>query len=102
MLGEMILLIIGAVLSFFAVCGCAFAKSSEKNRYCAIVIGDKYSNSQITPIGFICMELFLKKGFILKAIIVKNFGETEGKDNVHSIWRYRALSARPGRDTIGR
>lgn len=36
MIGEMILLIIGAVLSFFAVCGCAFAKSSEKNRYCAM------------------------------------------------------------------
>jgi len=36
MLGEMILLVIGAVLSFFAVCGCAFAKSSEKNRYCAM------------------------------------------------------------------
>ena len=36
MLGEMILLVIGAVLSFFAVCGCAFAKSSERNRYCAM------------------------------------------------------------------
>lgn len=36
MLGEMILLVVGAVLSFFAVCGCAFAKSSEKNRYCAM------------------------------------------------------------------
>ena len=65
----------------------------EKNRYCAIVIGDKYSNSQITPLGFECMNLFIKKGFILKAIIVKNFGDTEGKENQQSIWRYRALSA---------
>ena len=30
----------------------------EKNRYCAIVIGDKYANSQIVPLGFYCMNLF--------------------------------------------
>ena len=68
-------------------------KVLEKNRYCAIVIGDKYSESRITPLGFECMNLFIEKGFILKAIIVKNFGDTEGKENMQSIWRYRALSA---------
>lgn len=67
-------------------------KYLEKNRYCAIVIGDKYSNGQITPLGFECMNLFLKKGFILKAIIVKNFDETKGKSNKQAIWRYRALA----------
>lgn len=65
----------------------------EKNRYCAIVIGDKYANSQIVPIGFLCMNLMLEKGFILKAILVKNFDETKGKSNKQGIWRYRALSS---------
>jgi 16S rRNA G966 N2-methylase RsmD len=68
-------------------------KYLENGRYCGIVIGDKYDNSQITPLGFICMNLFLKRNFILKAIIVKNFGDTEGKVNQHAIWRYRAMSA---------
>lgn len=67
-------------------------KYLEKNRYCSIVIGDKYSNGQITPLGFLCMNLFIQKGFILKAIIVKNFEETKGKANQQAIWRYRALA----------
>lgn len=65
----------------------------EEDRYCGLVIGDKYDNSQITPLGFICMNLFLERGFILKAIIVKNIGDTEGKANQQGIWRYRAMSA---------
>lgn len=67
-------------------------KYLERNRYCSIVIGDKYSNSQITPLGFQCMNLFIQKGFILKAIIVKNFEDTKGKSNKQAIWRYRALA----------
>ena len=54
-------------------------KYLEKNRYCSIVIGDKYENSQIIPLGFHCMNLFLERNFLLKAIIVKNFEETKGK-----------------------
>ena len=65
----------------------------ENGRYCGIVIGDKYADSQITPLGSICMNLFLERGLILKAIIVKNFGDTEGKSNQQAIWRYRAMSA---------
>jgi len=65
----------------------------EKNRYCAVVIGDKYANSQIIPLGFYCMNIFLEKGFLNKAIIVKNFGETKGKSNQQAIWRYRALKS---------
>lgn len=65
----------------------------ENERYCAVIIGDKYSNSQITPLGFICMNLFIDRGYLLKGIVVKNFGETQGKLNAHSIWRYRALSS---------
>ncbi len=64
----------------------------EKNRYCACVIGDKYANSQVVPLGFYCMNTFLERGFLLKAIIVKNFGETKGKANQQDIWRYRAIT----------
>lgn len=65
----------------------------EKNRYCAVVIGDKYANSQVIPLGFYCMNLMMEKGFLLKAILVKNFGETKGKSNKQGIWRYRALAS---------
>lgn len=65
----------------------------EKNRYCAIVIGDKYANSEIVPLGFYCMNLFLQRGFKMKAILVKNFEDTKGKSNQKAIWRYRALAS---------
>lgn len=65
----------------------------EKNRYCAVVIGDKYANSQVIPLGFYCMNVMLERGLLLKAILVKNFGETKGKSNKQGIWRYRALSS---------
>lgn len=65
----------------------------EKNRYCAVVIGDKYANSQVIPLGFYCMNLFMQRGFLLKAVLVKNFGETKGKANQQAIWRYRALTS---------
>ncbi|MBQ7101668.1 MAG: DNA methylase [Clostridia bacterium] len=65
----------------------------EKNRYCAVVIGDKYANSEIVPLGFYCMNLFLQRGFKMKAILVKNFEDTKGKSNQKAIWRYRALAS---------
>lgn len=67
-------------------------KYLEKNRYCACVIGDKYANAQVVPLGFYCMNKFLEKGFLLKAILVKNFGETKGKASMQGIWRYRAIA----------
>ena len=63
----------------------------EKNRYCAVVIGDN-ANSQVIPLGFYCMNLMMEKGLLLKAVLVKNFGETKGKSNKQGIWRYRALA----------
>ncbi len=65
----------------------------DKNRYCAVVIGDKYADSQVIPLGFYCMNAMLERGLLLKAILVKNFGETKGKLNTQSIWRYRALAS---------
>ncbi len=68
-------------------------KVLEKKRYCAVVIGDKYANSQIVPLGFYCMNLFMERGFILKAVLIKNFDETKAKANKQGIWRYRALAS---------
>lgn len=65
----------------------------SKDRYCAIVIGDKYANKELLPLGFYCMNMFMQKGLTLKAILVKNFEETKGKANQRSLWRYRALSS---------
>lgn len=67
-------------------------KILEKGRYCAIVIGDMYKDSQVIPLGFYCMQLFMKNKLKLKAILVKNFNETKGKQNQQALWRYRALA----------
>jgi len=60
-------------------------------RYFALVIGDKYSKGEWVPLGFYCMNEVLKRGYLLKSIIVKNFEETRGKRNQKDLWRYRAL-----------
>lgn len=65
----------------------------EPNRYMALVIGDKYAHSQWVPLGFECMNRALKVGFKLKSIIVKNMEGNRAKQNLQSIWRYRALSS---------
>lgn len=63
----------------------------EKGRYCAVVIGDKYANSQLVPLGFYCMQAIQQEGLTLKATIVKNFEETKGKANQRALWKQRAL-----------
>jgi len=63
----------------------------EKGRYFVLVIGDKYSKGEWIPLGFYCLNEVLKRGFLLKSIIVKNFEETRGKRNQKELWRYRAL-----------
>lgn len=63
----------------------------EKDRYMALVIGDKYSKGEWIPLGFYSMQEALKKGYKLKSVIIKNFEETKGKKNQKELWRYRAL-----------
>lgn len=63
----------------------------ERERYMALVIGDKYSKGEWVPLGFYCMQEVLQRGYTLKSIIVKNFEETKGKRNQKELWRYRAL-----------
>jgi DNA modification methylase len=63
----------------------------DKGRYLALVIGDKYSKGEWIPLGFLTMNEVLRRGFILKSIIVKNFEETTGKRQQKELWKYRAL-----------
>ena len=63
----------------------------ESGRYLVLVIGDKYSKGEWIPLGFYCMSEVMKREYILKSIIVKNFEETRGKRNQKELWRYRAL-----------
>lgn len=58
----------------------------------AVVIGDKYVRGEWVPLGFYLLgEVLQHGGYTLKAIIVKNFNETKGKQGQRSLWRYRAL-----------
>lgn len=63
----------------------------QKGRYCALVIGDKYSNGQLIPLSSYCMEVMQKEGLTLKTIAVKNIEETKGKSGSISLWKYRSL-----------
>ena len=65
----------------------------EKGRFAALVIGDKYANSQHIPLGFECMARMNKLGFITKAIIIKDMqGNERAKGKTANLWRYRALA----------
>jgi hypothetical protein len=63
----------------------------EKGRFFVLVIGDKYAKGEWIPLGFYCMQEVLKRGYLLKSIIVKNFDETRAKREQRELWRYRAL-----------
>ena len=43
----------------------------EKGHYAALIIGDKYANSQIQPLGFECMRRMNNLGFITKSIMYR-------------------------------
>ncbi len=65
----------------------------EKNRYLAVVIGDKYTQGKWIPLGFYCLNEAQKLGLTLKSIIIKNMEGNRAKQNKEGIWRYRALSS---------
>jgi len=43
----------------------------KKGKYCSFMIGDIRKHGNINPIGFYTMQTFIKNGFILKEIIIK-------------------------------
>lgn len=62
-------------------------------RFAALIIGDKYTDGELVPLGFWCMERMNRAGFKTKAIIVKNIeGNEKGKGKSANLWRYRALA----------
>lgn len=65
----------------------------EKKHYLAVVIGDKYTNSEWIPLGFLVMQEVLSRGksLKLKSILVKNMVNNRAKRNQEHLWRYRAL-----------
>jgi 16S rRNA G966 N2-methylase RsmD len=67
--------------------------SLEKGHFAALIIGDKYADSQLIPLGFMCMQKMQEAGFITKSIIVKNIeGNEKAKGKTANLWRYRALA----------
>ena len=70
-----------------------FVDLLEKKHYLAIVIGDKYTNSEWVPLGFYVMHETMKNPELkLKSILVKNIVGNRGKRNQEHLWRYRALA----------
>ncbi len=64
----------------------------EPGHFAALVIGDKYADGELIPLGFYCLERMQRVGFRTKAIIVKNIeGNERGKGRDSNLWRYRAL-----------
>ncbi len=63
----------------------------QKDHYLAIIIGDKYANSEWVPLGFKVMDRVMKTGLKLKSIIVKNMTDNRAKRNQQNLWHYRAL-----------
>ena len=65
----------------------------EKKRFAALIIGDKYANGELIPLGFKCMEAMNNAGFTTKSIIIKNIeGNEKAKGKTANLWRYRALA----------
>lgn len=64
----------------------------EPGRFAAVVIGDKYTQGELIPLGFGCMDRMNRAGFKTKSIIVKNItGNEKAKGRMNNLWRYRAL-----------
>jgi len=70
-----------------------FSDLLEKGHYLAVIIGDKYTNSEWIPLGFYLLQETLKKGknLRLKSILIKNMVNNRAKRNQENLWRYRAL-----------
>lgn len=43
----------------------------KKNKYCVALIGDIRKNKNVIPLGFYIINIFIKTGFTLKEIIIK-------------------------------
>jgi len=55
-------------------------KHVEKDGYFILCCGNLYKNSEEIELGELLKYIVLKKGYILKQHIIKDYGETKGKD----------------------
>jgi len=65
----------------------------SKGSHVALIIGDKYANSQLVPLAFLSSAALLETNsrIRLKSIIVKNIANTKGKLGQQRLWRYRSF-----------
>ncbi|MBD3410694.1 MAG: DNA methyltransferase [Ignavibacteriales bacterium] len=64
----------------------------DRDRHCALVVGDAYAGARWIPLGFLLMDAILRRpAFALKSVIVKNMSGNRAKRNRENLWRYRAL-----------
>lgn len=63
----------------------------EQKHFLAVVIGDKYSDKEWIPLGFLTMEAARSVGYSLKSIVVKNMEGNRAKRNLQNLWRQRAF-----------
>ncbi len=59
----------------------------KSGRYCAVLIGDLRKNKRVVPVGFMLMRAYLRAGFILKEIIIKEQHNCETTDK----WREKSV-----------
>lgn len=66
----------------------------ERGRHACLVIGDKYRDGEVVPLGFLAMQEVRRRGFALKAVVVKDIvGNERGKGKSGNLWKYRALKS---------
>lgn len=63
----------------------------EQKHFLVVVIGDKYSDKEWIPLGFLTMEAVRSVGYSLKSIVVKNMEGNRAKRNLQNLWRQRAF-----------
>ncbi len=59
----------------------------KSGRYCAVLIGDTRKNKRVVPLGFMLMRVYLRAGFILKEIIIKEQHNCQATDE----WRAKSV-----------
>jgi len=59
----------------------------KSGRYCAVLIGDLRKNKRVVPLGFMLMRSYLRAGFILKEIIIKEQHNCQATDE----WREKSV-----------
>jgi len=67
----------------------------ERGRFCSLVIGSIYKDSELVPLDYYCYKIIKDQNAKLKWRIVKDFGESKGTNKTNAktenLWKYRRL-----------